>query len=251
MCLRKGVRKTMKVAQFRKNKWNNPWLVVFLSRGSKHQLSTINSVNLSYYMKINRPQLVGAVVTLLSATQANAALINGEINFAGSATLNQSASTATSIVAFNNVTVGYGTQEGAYATTVPLDGDAVTFGTFSFSSGGSLSLSPNPVTVWSFNDLGVNYSFKLTSVVSADVSVHNKVPTLSVEGFGMAHIDGYQDTPGDFTITLTGKNAHVTFGAASYAPVSHPSGPVPEPSSWAMISGLGLVSYSLLRRVQK
>ena len=203
-------------------------------------------------MKISRTQLFGAVVTLIAATQASASSISGQINFTGSATLDQSASTATSIVSFSHVTVGYDTQEGDYAKNT-LDGNDVTFSPFSFTSGGSLSLSPKPVTVWSFTDSGVNYSFKLTSVVSADVSVHNKVPSLSIEGFGMAHIDGYQDTPGDFTITLTGKNTHVTFGASTFAPVSHPSpnGPVPEPSSWAMISGLGLVGYGLLRRVQK
>lgn len=205
-------------------------------------------------MKLNYSKLAGAVVVaVIATTQANAGLISGSINFTGSATLNNNPSTATGIVSFKNVTVGYDTQEGAYVTPGGLDGHAVTFTPFSFPMDGSgkFVLTPNPVTVWSFDELGVNYSFKLTSVVSADVSVHNKVPSLTIEGFGMAHITGYTDTSGDFTITLTGKKANVTFGAASFSPVSHPSTPVPEPSSWAIISGLGLASYGLLRRGQK
>jgi len=189
-------------------------------------------------MNLRYSNLVAAVVSVAAYTQVNASLITGEISFSGSATLDQNLATATSIVEFKNVTVGHDSQTGSYKTGT--DGDFVNFSPFSFQSGGSLLLTPNPVTVWSFQAAGTTYSFKMNSLTSYTVSGNQSLNVVSIEGSGMASITGYEDTPGHFDLTLLGHNSHVVFVAQN--------SPIPEPSTCAMVSGLGLVSFGLIRR---
>ncbi len=192
--------------------------------------------------------LFAAAAILAATTQINAGLISGEINFDGSATLDKNLATSSSIISFQGVTIGYDTQTGAYNTGI--DGAPATFTPFSFESNGNPSLSPNPVTVWSFQNGGVDYSFKLTSITAYTVTGTTFPSFLNIEGSGVASITGYQNTPGDFTLTVTGLKTHVTF-AASTGVRNSGNPPVPEPSSWALISGFGLVSFGLFRRIQK
>jgi len=88
------------------------------------------------------------------------------------------------------------------------------------------TFNPSPgssFTLWSFSTGGISYSFDATSVV---VSAQN-ANFLDLEGAGVAHVTGYADTQGTWSITLTGAGPTFTFGEQMTI--------VPEPSSIALI----------------
>ena len=164
--------------------------------------------------------------------QASAAWISGDISFQGTANLDAVVASSTQVVSVSNATVGIGTESGTYAGT---DGAAVTFTGFTFSPliNGSL-----PVTLWSFTSGGKSFSFQALSLTAA-TKVAGAIPFLNIEGIGVASATGYSDTPGSFSFTFTSKKATGTFAAYTV---------VPEPTTYAMVAGLGLVGFGLWRR---
>jgi hypothetical protein len=178
---------------------------------------------------------VALAVTSAAIQQASAAWLTGDISFEGTAILNAPIPTATSVTAYLSPTVGLGTQSGSYLGT---DGDSVNFAPFTFSPlvNGSL-----PVTLWSFFDLTQlkTFSFKALGLTSVTKVLSGNIPFLNIEGVGVASGTGYQDTPGSFSFTFTGKKAVGTFSAYTV---------VPEPTTYAMVAGLGLVGFGLWRR---
>jgi hypothetical protein len=187
-------------------------------------------------MKNNLTLKLAVALALASAAiqQATAAWITGDISFQGTALLDAPIPSATSVNAYLSPSVGLGTQSGSYLGT---DGDSVNFSPFTFSPiiNGSL-----PTTLWSFFDLGLGKTFSFEAIGLTSVTkILTGIPFLNIEGVGVASGTGYSDTPGTFSFTFTGKKVVGTFAAYTA---------VPEPTTYAMVAGLGLVGFGLWRR---
>jgi len=190
-------------------------------------------------MKTNLPTplksfsgLVAVLFALVGASSNNVAAanyINGDIQFNGGATLdtgNLATATAfTSIFGPGGTStmpqvLGGGTQTGDYAG-VP-DGTLVSFSTFAFNAA---AVTP----LWSFMVGTTAYSFDATSVTVAFQSSF----FLDITGTGVAHISGFNDTSGVWTVTDTGAGGTpvFTFGAAT----DLSGNPTPEPSTTALL----------------
>jgi hypothetical protein len=129
--------------------------------------------------------------------------INGSISFTGNAGMNASISAATTFTNFWNVS-GVAATNGSYA---PL-GHAASANWTSFTF--------NPPTMpvmplWTCSTNGVAYSFDATSM-SVVFSSSN---FLDIQGSGIAHITGYADTPGLWTIGVQQIGASVSFSAST------------------------------------
>ena len=188
----------------------------------------------------NTSYLVAVSSALVAATQMYAAAVSGDISFAGSTVLNANIPLATAFTSFSGVTVGLGTQSGTFSGT---DGVSVAFTPFTFESGGLPATVGSPFTLWSFTTGGSTYDFRVSSIDTVNKSTSAGVTSLLIAGSGTAQVTGFTDTAATFTIQLSGKKATVTF--SSYA------APVPEPSSWALVSGLGLAGFAFYRRARK
>ncbi len=189
---------------------------------------------------MNKFSAVLAASALVAASQMYAASISGDISFAGSAVLNGKVPVSTAFSSFSGVTVGMGTQTGDYTTT---DGASATFSGFTFESGGLPATVGAPFTLWSFVSGTSTYDFKVSSLTSVSKATSAGITSLTISGTGIAQITGFTDTAGSFTLQLSGKKTKVTF--ASYATA------VPEPTSWALVSGLGLAGFAFYRRARK
>lgn len=162
--------------------------------------------------------LSGVASVLVTATYIHAGgpvTIVGDISFAGSAVLNNSVPLATAFNSFSSVKVGTGTQYDNYSSVA--DNTPATFNAFTFESLG-IPVGATTGTLWSFNSGGKNYKFTLTSIDNVVKTSTSTITTLIVGGAGIAHIDGFTDTPASFTITLSKKNSTVTFSSFASVP---------------------------------
>ncbi len=190
----------------------------------------------------NTSYLVGAASALVAASQMYAASVSGDISFVGSSVLNGTVPVATAFTSFVGVSVGYGTQTDTYATVT--DGySPVTFTPFTFESGGLPAVVGAPFTLWTFTEAGTTYDFKVTSLSSVSKSTSAGITSLTIAGTGISGVSGLHSSSGAFTLQLSGKKSTVTF--TSYATA------VPEPTSWALVSGLGLAGFAFYRRARK
>ena len=138
--------------------------------------------------------------------------INGKIQFTGSGTTDVPIPNATEFTSFFNVAVASGTQTGDYVGT---DGTSVTMPGFIFDP----DLSPDPVTQWSFTKDSITYSFDLYSPLTVDQGIGGaNLPYLTLSGTGIAHITGYDETPGDWILTTQGSSATLAFSAFTTVP---------------------------------
>jgi hypothetical protein len=171
---------------------------------------------------------VGAAFALIAAVlQSHAATISGEISFGGGMELNGSIGTATAISSFAGVTVTGGSQSGDYAS-VPND-YAVAWTPFSF---GDASVSP----LWSFDFGGLNFRFEATSIL---VPIQNSA-FLSIVGAGTAYIEGFDPTPGIWSVSVTANTTQFAFTSYSAA--------VPDGGTTVALLGAGLSGLALFRR---
>jgi hypothetical protein len=169
-------------------------------------------------------------LAMLTAVAAVATPIQGEINFNSGGFITTDTGnlgTATAISAFPTVKVS-DDPTGVYAGTA---GNVVAFTPFSFAAG---SVTP----LWSFTVGLVTYSFDATSII---VNTQN-ANFLNLIGSGVAHVTGYTDTVGKWSLTSTTQGSKFTFGASTS---------VPEGGLTAAMLGLGLLGLGLAARRQK
>jgi hypothetical protein len=176
----------------------------------------------------------GVVALVLGVIPLNAATyISGEIAFTGGATMNGPLGSATAFSSFFGPTPGSGPAvilaTGDYSA-IPI-GTAATFTPFTFN--------PQPLVsaeLWTVSFGGITYSFDLTSVQIEYQSAN----FLNIKGTGVAHVTGFDPTPGTWSIADGGFSGIpvVTFGSVAV---------VPEPSTAAFICAAGLMLFSVKR----
>ncbi|HVU07913.1 MAG TPA: PEP-CTERM sorting domain-containing protein [Verrucomicrobiae bacterium] len=177
--------------------------------------------------------IAGLIIAGLTISAQAQSSIDGSISFSGGATLNGPLESAT---AFTEIIAGInpfpGSETGDYAT-VPAN-TPIAFSTFAFNTSPS-----TPIPMWTFTVDSTVYSFEIDSL---SVQTQNS-SFLNIMGVGTAHIDGYTDTQGTFTITDSGLGGPVfTFGAGVNV--------VPEPATFGFFA-LGLGVLACARRFKK
>jgi hypothetical protein len=166
----------------------------------------------------------------VTAFNAGASQFQGNISFAGNCLFdNNNLSIATQFTSFNNVVVT--AVDGAYSgITTGSSGPSVTYTPFVFRPVPGL-----PLALWSFVSGGKTYSFDATTM---SVAFSNK-GTLVVEGSGLAKITGFDNSPGDWSVTANNFGTTFSFSGGSSA--------VPIPAAvWLL--GSGLIGLAIIRR---
>jgi hypothetical protein len=150
---------------------------------------------------------VAVAVSAAFTTQAQPAAppINGNLSFvSGFLTFDTSnIGTARSILSYSNVVAGTGT--GAYGG---VSNAVFTWTPFTFNPPAA-SVKP----LWTYTTNGVTYSFDATSVSL----IFQNSGFLNLRGTGVAHITGYLDTPGTWTLAAQLVSSKYTLSATAMA----------------------------------
>ena len=172
--------------------------------------------------------LIGAMLN--QGVEAAPQYINGSISFQGNASLNGSTSSATAINSYTNINVLMATN-GDYA---PLENSRAAIWTpFTFNPP-ELPVTP----LWTCASNGITYSFDAASMAV----VFTNGNFIAIQGTGIAHVTGYADTPGVWTISVQAIGASVSFTASTMVSPTN----VPKINSYTMTNGNIGMSWNAL-----
>ncbi|HOC57334.1 MAG TPA: VPDSG-CTERM sorting domain-containing protein [Verrucomicrobiota bacterium] len=169
------------------------------------------------------------------AISAHAVKITGEINMAGSATLDSTwLGSATGVTGFGPVVVGVGPTGDFVGTT----GASVSWSAFSWTPP-----STPVIPLWTFTSGPLTYSFDLLSL---SIQQQNN-SFLNLVGTGTLKLTGFEDTTGNwsFTIPNAGGAQHANF---EFTFANSQNAVVPDGGMTAMLLGAALSGLALLRR---
>jgi len=185
-----------------------------------------------------RFMLVGAVASVSSlTTEVKAIPITGQVDFQGVVSSdNGDLTLATLLNAFTGVTVGVGS--GNFASSVS---SAVTHQSFVFSPN-SVSVATPILDFWSYTHNGRTYSFDLQSL---SISPGGDATHLGLEGSGIVHETGFDDTAATWSLAATSQGLP-TFTFAESTTVSLVS--VPDAATTLGLLVGGLATLGLLKR---
>ena len=160
------------------------------------------------FMKVNLVQNLGILslcfvgVCLAATARAGLPSIEGSVSFQGIPVLNGPVSSATAITNFSSAAVAAGAP-GSYAG---LGGLVAVWSPFVFSP----ALAP-VAPLWSFSTNGLAYSFDATSIL-LDLQFSGFI---NLHGSGIAHLTGYADTPGTWSMGISQIGSSVAFVAST------------------------------------
>jgi len=181
-------------------------------------------------MKLKNKIPLGIIIGSMSLTNANAAFINGEVLFAGTAFLDDVPANATAIQ-FRTAFILNG-----FGDLGSMVGETPTFTPFTFGSVGTLGPnSVNPLV-----QVSPDWTFELTDITE------NAIPGAqrNIEGTGILTKTGdpnFDPTPAFFSLSTSGDTVAVGYSASIITQ------PIPEPSSLLLL-GLGGIGVALRRR---
>jgi hypothetical protein len=165
------------------------------------------------------------VLICFATLEAKAIPIDGSISFVGGVEFNTS-----EIMSFTSSFTLDAT--GDYAVVPDLIPGTLT--PFVFQP---MPKPPWVTPLWTFDYGGKTYSFDVKSVI---VDEHSAT-TLTLEGTGIGHISGFDDTGGTWIITTNHLGGRFSYSASTA---------VPEPSILLLL-GSGLVAFALPRKMRK
>ncbi len=177
-------------------------------------------------------------IGVIAASSATAAPLNGDIQFTGSGTLNNTGpDDATQITNFS-ATTNLAGSTGDYAAI--SDGTSVTIANLDFTSvgyTGNLAIS----NFWSVTDGGVTYSFDLETITLN--SVVGEAIIIQGRGTAKSTAAGQDDFGGTFQLSTSGGDTSITFSSTTS---------VPDSGHTAALLGLSMLGLAgLARRLRK
>lgn len=173
--------------------------------------------------------LAGTALMLMTAVSAMAAPITGEIGFTGIMTKYTPTGNIATATGLDFASAVVNTASGSFSPIPVLPPTAVTFKDFVFNPPAEVD------NLWQLTYDSVTYAFDLKDIAV----VFQSSAGLILEGTGILHVTGYDDTPGSWT--FSGQRTGMTFSAAST---------VPEPGTMILLGAgfLGLAIYGKRRR---
>ena len=197
-------------------------------------------------MKLIKPllaSLTAMVVAAGFAISAQATQISGTIGFT-----DPNGGTVTTVLGTTTVhlnsgaTVNLGTDT---YSSIAL-GTSATFGDIAFTGSGLSSTLTGPVIpAWLVVSGANNFSFDLTDLFSTSMGVMSGVHSFTLNGSGVAHATGFEDTNAVFSLQGTG-TGEVTFTIFQSSTTAVPG--VPDGGSTVALLGLAFGAVEALRR---
>lgn len=186
-----------------------------------------------------KPLALAAIAMAGLLSTAQAALINGTIDFAGSAQFDTtSLATATQVTHFFDVSQNI---DKANVVTTSGDFNLVLGGDADFAHPYIFNPSTDTNPLWTVTVGGQTFSFHLETS-----SIHMQVASaLVIDGTGILSGNGFEDTPGSWSFSSQSSGG---IERARFSFSANNSALVPDAGSALSLLGIGLIGVEVIRR---